>query len=282
MKFTKMHGLGNDFILVNGFEEEITNLNLNQLAQEMCERCFGVGADGLVLILPPQKEEADFRMRIFNPDGSEPEMCGNAIRCFGKYLYEEGLTEKTKVKVETLAGIIVPELQFEDDQVVGVRVDMGEPGLHSSEIPITGIDKEKVVKEKLEVEGEEYEITAVSMGNPHCVIFVEDADEFPVTEVGPKIEEHPRFPEKTNVEFIEVIAPSEIKMRVWERGAGVTLACGTGACGSVVAAILNELTDRKVEVHLLGGDLTIEWAENNHVYMTGPAKEVFIGEWKDS
>ncbi len=278
MEFTKMHGLGNDFVLVNCFAEDIDNAN--QLAEEICDRHFGVGADGLVLVLPAQIEEADFRMRIFNPDGSEPEMCGNAIRCFGKYLYEKELTDKTKIKVETLAGIIIPELIIEDGDVQAVKVDMGEPRLHSSEIPIEGVDKEEVVKEKLDVDGEEYEITTVSMGNPHCVVFVDDAEEFPVTEVGPKVEEHPRFPEKTNVEFIEVINSSEIKMRVWERGAGVTLACGTGACGSTVASILNELTDRKVEVHLLGGDLTIEWnEENNHIYMTGPAEEVFVGEW---
>lgn len=282
MQFTKMHGLGNDFVLVDGFTEDINNLDVNQLAKKVCDRHFGVGADGLVLVLSAQKEEADFRMRIFNPDGSEPEMCGNAIRCFGKYLYEKGLTDKTEIKVETLAGIIIPELQIKDGEVKTVKVDMGKPGLHSSEIPISGIDKDKVVKEKLDVEGEEYEITAVSMGNPHCVIFVEDVAEFPVTEVGPKIEEHPRFPEKTNVEFIEVINSSEIKMRVWERGAGVTLACGTGACGSAVASILNDLTEREVEVHLLGGDLTIEWAEDNHVYMSGPAKEVFTGKWKGS
>ncbi|SJZ97474.1 diaminopimelate epimerase [Selenihalanaerobacter shriftii] len=278
MNFTKMHGLGNDFVLVNGFEEDINDLN--ELAQQICDRHFGVGADGLVLILPSEIEEADFRMRIFNPDGSEPEMCGNAIRCFGKYVYENSLTDKNKIKVETLAGIIIPELIFEGDEVEAVKVDMGEPRLHSDDIPITGVDKDKVVKEKLDIDGEEYEITTVSMGNPHCMVFVDDADEFPVAEIGPKIEEHPRFPAKTNVEFIEVVNSAEIKMRVWERGAGVTLACGTGACGSTVASILNELTDNKVEVHLLGGDLTIEWAKNNHVYMTGPAEEVFIGEWR--
>ncbi|ADL13362.1 diaminopimelate epimerase [Acetohalobium arabaticum] len=277
MEFTKMHGLGNDFVMVNGFNEDIADPN--QLAEAICDRHFGVGADGLVLILPSKQEEADFRMRIFNPDGSEPEMCGNAIRCFGKYLYDRDLTEKTKIRVETLAGIIVPELIIEKDQVEAVQVDMGQPGLGSTDIPITGVNKDKVIKEKLEVENEEYEITAVSMGNPHTVIFVDDADDFPVTEVGPKIEEHPRFPEKTNVEFIEVMNRSEIKMRVWERGAGVTLACGTGACGSTVASILNDYTNQKVEVHLLGGDLTIEWTEDSHVYMTGPAEEVFVGEW---
>ncbi|MCK8825426.1 diaminopimelate epimerase [Fuchsiella alkaliacetigena] len=277
MEFTKVHGLGNDFIIVNGFEEDLKQPN--RVAQEVCARNFGVGADGLVLVLPTEVVEADFRMRIFNPDGSEPEMCGNAIRCFAKYLYERGLTEKKSIKVETLAGIIVPELIIEDGRVEAVKVDMGPPGLKSSEIPITEVDKEQVVQESLTVNGEEYEITAVSMGNPHCVIFVDDVDSFPVAEVGPQIEEHPRFPEKTNVEFIEVLNEQELEMRVWERGAGITLACGTGACASAVAAILNDLTARKVEVHLLGGDLTIEWAEeNNRVYMTGPAEEVFKGQ----
>lgn len=278
MKFTKMHGLGNDFVMVDGFKEDIADPN--QLAEAICDRHFGVGADGLILILPSKQEDADFRMRIFNSDGSEPEMCGNGIRCFGKYLYDHDLTEKTKIRVETLAGIIVPELIIEENQVEAVQVDMGQPGLGSTDIPITGVNKDKVIKEKLEVGNEEYEITAVSMGNPHTVIFVDDADDFPVTEVGPKVEEHPRFPEKTNVEFIEVMNRSEIKMRVWERGAGVTLACGTGACGSTVASILNDYTDQEVEVHLLGGDLTIEWAEDSHVYMTGPAEEVFVGEWR--
>ncbi|MBM7622607.1 diaminopimelate epimerase [Sporohalobacter salinus] len=278
MEFTKMHGLGNDFIMVNGFEETISDPN--QLAEAICDRNFGVGSDGLVLILPSEQEDADFRMRIFNPDGSEPEMCGNATRCFGKYLYDRNLTEKTELRIETLAGMILPELIIEKDQVKAVRVDMGEPGLSSDEIPITGINKEKVIKEKLKVVDEEYEITAVSMGNPHTVIFVDDIEEFPVAEVGPKIEEHQRFPERTNVEFIEVINRSEIKMRVWERGAGITLACGTGACGSTVASVLNNYVDKEVKVHLLGGDLIIKWAENNHVYMTGPAEEVFVGEWK--
>ncbi|MCK8827906.1 diaminopimelate epimerase [Natroniella acetigena] len=280
MKFTKMHGLGNDFVIVNLLEEKLTNLG--QLAREICDRHFGVGADGLVLVLPAEKDEADFRMRIFNPDGSEPEMCGNAIRCFAKYLYERKLTDKTKVKVETLAGIIIPELIIEAGQVEVVKVDMGQPRLKSQEIPMAGVEQKQVVKQPLEVAGQEYEITAVSMGNPHCVIFVDQVDDFPVSEVGPLIEKHSLFPVKTNVEFIEVVNSDELKMRVWERGAGVTLACGTGACASTVAAILNQLTDREVMVHLLGGDLLIEWAEdNNHVYMTGPAEEVFVGEWKE-
>ena len=277
MKFTKMHGLGNDFILLNCLEEMIDNPS--DLAQEMCDRNFGIGADGLVLVLPSDLAEADFRMRIFNPDGSEPEMCGNAIRCFAKYLYERDLTEKIALNVETLAGIIKPKLILEDGAVELVRVDMGQPRLQRSEIPMTGEESDKVVKEPLDVEGEEFEVTCVSMGNPHCVIFVDDAEEAPVREIGPKIETHERFPEDINVEFIEVVNEEELEMRVWERGAGVTLACGTGACGSTVAAILNDLIDRKVTVHLLGGDLVIEWADDNHVYMSGPAAEVFTGDY---
>lgn len=280
MKFTKVHGLGNDFILLNCLESTVDNPS--QLAQDMCDRNFGIGADGLVLVLPSKLEEADFRMRIFNPDGSEPEMCGNAIRCFAQYLYEHDLTNKTDLKVETLAGIIKPKLILDGADVELIKVDMGQPRLQRSEIPMTGEESEKVVKEPLNVAGEEFEVTCVSMGNPHCVIFVDDATKAPVEEIGPKIETHERFPEDINVEFIEVINKEELKMRVWERGAGVTLACGTGACGSTVAAILNDLVAQKVTVHLLGGDLVIEWAEDNHVYMSGPAEEVFTGDYISS
>ena len=279
MNFTKMHGLGNDFILLNCLEDTVDNPS--ELAQEMCDRNFGIGADGLVLVLPSEVEEADFRMRIFNPDGSEPEMCGNAIRCFAKYLYERDLTTKTDLNVETLAGIIKPKLILEDGAVQLVKVDMGQPRLKRSEIPMKGEESEQVVKEPLNVAGEEFEVTCVSMGNPHCVIFVDDADEAPVRELGPKIETHDLFPEDINVEFIEVVNEEELEMRVWERGAGVTIACGTGACGSTVAAILNDLTQRKVTVHLLGGDLVIEWADDDHVYMSGPATEVFTGDYKN-
>jgi diaminopimelate epimerase len=273
-----MYGLGNDFVIVDAFTQEV--VNPAQLAPKVCDRNFGVGADGLVLILPSKLREAGFRMRIFNPDGSEPEMCGNAIRCFAKYLYDRGLTDKKEIKVETLAGIIKPKLIMDNKDVEYVRVDMGEPGLKRSEIPMTGSEQEQVVEEELIVEGEKLEVTCVSMGNPHCIVFVEEAEEAPVRELGPKIETHEAFPENTNVEFIEVVNEDEIKMRVWERGAGVTLACGTGACASAVACVLNELTKREVTVHLLGGDLVIEWSDTNHVYMTGPATEVFTGKWK--
>ncbi|PRX24054.1 diaminopimelate epimerase [Orenia metallireducens] len=279
MKFTKMHGLGNDFVLIDCMEQEVKNPS--QLAQEMCDRNFGIGADGLVLILPSDLAEADYRMRIFNPDGSEPQMCGNAIRCFAKYLYERELTEKTKLNIETLAGIIRPELILKDGAVELVKVDMGEPILRRSEIPMEGEEQEQVIKEELAVGTEVFEVTAVSMGNPHCIIFVDDIEEIELSNWGPQIETHKVFPEDINVEFIEVLNQDEIEMRVWERGAGITLACGTGACASTVAAILNGYTNRKITVHLAGGDLVIEWADNNNrVYMSGPATEVFEGEWK--
>ncbi len=277
MKFVKMHGLGNDFIFVNCLKEEVSNPG--QLARKVCDRNFGIGADGLILVLPSQLDNAEYRMRIFNSDGSEPEMCGNGIRCFAKYLYDRNLIEGTRINVETLAGIIKPELILEGSKVKLVKVDMGEPHLKRSEIPMRGSESDNVIKEGLTIGEEELEITTVSMGNPHCISFVNDVEEVDLKRLGPMIETHERFPEDINVEFIQVLARDEIIMRVWERGAGITLACGTGACASTVAAILNELTDRKVIVHLLGGDLVIHWAENNHVYMSGPATEVFTGQW---
>ncbi len=279
IEFTKMHGLGNDFVIINDLTEEVAQPA--KLAEKMCDRNFGVGADGLVLILPAEKTEADYRMRIFNPDGSEPEMCGNAIRCFAKYLYEKGLTEKTNLKVETLAGIIKPELLLDkQSEVKLIKVDMGEPILARNSIPMTRKDQAEVVAEELVVEDKSFTVTCVSMGNPHCVIFVDDVEEVDIKKWGPKIEVHERFPADINVEFVEVITPQELKMRVWERGAGITLACGTGASATLVAAVLNELSDRKATVKLLGGDLVIEWADNNRIYMSGPATEVFTGEWK--
>jgi len=274
-----MHGLGNDFVLIDCLEQEIENPS--QLAQEMCDRNFGIGADGLILILPSELAEADYRMRIFNSDGSEPQMCGNGIRCFAKYLYQNELTDKIKLNIETLAGIIRPELILKDGTIELVKVDMGEPILRRSEIPMLGEDKEQVIKEELIVGTETFEVTTVSMGNPHCVIFVDDIEEIELTNWGSQIETHKLFPEDINVEFIEVLNQEEIEMRVWERGAGITLACGTGACASTVASILNGYTNRKITVHLAGGDLVIEWSEsNNRVYMSGPATEVFVGEWK--
>ncbi len=277
MHFTKVHGLGNDFVLVNCLEEK--NLpDYAKLAKAVCDRNFGVGADGLVLILPAEMPGADIKMRIFNSDGSEPEMCGNAIRCFGKYVYEKGIVPKTTINVETLGGMRIPRLILENGMVTGVRVDMGEPQLERALIPMEGPEG-RVINETIKVDGREFAVTCVSMGNPHCITFVDKIAEQEVREWGPKLETHPLFPRKTNVEFVQVLSPTEVNMQVWERGAGPTLACGTGACGTAVAAALNNKTGRKVTVRLAGGDLLIEWADDNHVYMTGPATEVFEGEY---
>lgn len=274
MKFTKMQGLGNDFILVNGLTEAMPE-DLGQTARFLCDRHFGIGADGLVFILP--SESADIRMRIINSDGSEAEMCGNVIRCFARLVYDLGIVKKHAIKVETLAGVMIPELIFEGDRVVSVRVDMGEPKLERNLIPMEG-PSGKVIDEPIQVGENTYNVTCVSMGNPHCITFVPDISSIPITEVGPSLERHPSFPRKTNVEFIQILNRNEVNMRVWERGAGETLACGTGACATAVACVLNNLTDRNITVHLPGGDLVIEWAENNHVYMTGPGEYVYTGE----
>ncbi|MDT3698238.1 MAG: diaminopimelate epimerase [Thermincola sp.] len=274
MKFTKMQGLGNDFVLVDGLKEKLPE-NLGELSQKLCDRHFGVGADGLVVVLPSQA--ADIRMRIFNPDGSEPEMCGNVIRCFARYVYDHDIVSKQTITIETLAGIIVPELIFSADKTLNIRVDMGEPRLERSLIPMEG-PPGQVVDEAIKVDGNTYKVTCVSMGNPHCITFVPNVNEVPIHDIGPQLEAHPLFPRKTNVEFIHVLNKDEVNMRVWERGAGETLACGTGACATAVACVLNGLTNRAITVHLAGGDLFIEWAENNHVYMTGPGQYVFSGE----
>lgn len=272
-----MHGAGNDYVYFDGHSEDLTAYDLTELAKLVSDRHFGVGGDGVVLILP--SEAADFRMRIFNPDGSEAEMCGNGIRAFARYVYERGLTDKTDMLVQTGAGLIRPILKVERGRVVSVRVDMGEPRLARSEIPMTGRPANKpVIGEALEVGGRSLQVTCVSMGNPHCVSFVEDVEEAPVTELGPLVENHAAFPARTNVEFVQVVDRGNVGMRVWERGTGETLACGTGASASQVACVLNDLTERSAEVHLRGGVLGIEWAEDNHVYMTGPAEEVFTGE----
>jgi len=281
INFVKMHGLGNDFILIDCISKPLGGSSfLSYLAKKLCDRNFGIGADGLVLILPSSK--ADLKMRIFNSDGTEAQTCGNGIRCFAKYTYENELISKNKFKVETLAGIITPELIFQDlknKKVLKVKVDMGTPKLRRREIPMTGEDTPTVVDETLEINSEQtFKVTCVSMGNPHCIVFVDDVQSIPVEEIGPKIENHPLFPEKTNVEFIQVLNKQEINFRVWERGAGETLACGTGACAALVAAVLNKKTDREAIIHLLGGDLDIHWADDGHVYMTGPAELVFKGE----
>jgi len=276
--FIKMHGLGNDFVLIDCLDKSLgDSLFLPYLAKRLCDRNFGIGADGLILILLSSK--ADLRMRIYNSDGTEAQMCGNGIRCFAKYAYENKLISKNKFAVETLAGIITPELIFQDKEISGIKVNMGTPELKRREIPMEGEDTSKVVDEVLKINTEQtFRITCVSMGNPHCVIFVDDVQSIPIDEIGPKIENHPLFPEKTNLEFIQVLNRKEINFRVWERGVGETLACGTGACAALVAAVLNKKTDRKATVHLPGGDLDIHWADDEHVYMTGPAELVFKGE----
>jgi len=269
-----MHGLGNDFIVVAG--ERALPDNAAELAVELCNRYFGIGADGLVYILPSEK--ADFRMRIVNSDGTEAEQCGNAIRCVAKYAYDNGLTDRTVMTIETLgAGVQQVRLTVADGKAATVRVDMGEPVLNGLLVPTT-IDAEPVLAHPVEVDGREFRFTAVSMGNPHCVIYVDDAAGFDLQTWGPKLETHPLFPRKINVEFVTVKDRRHTEMRVWERGAGPTLACGTGACATVVASVLNGLTDRSATVSLKGGDLLIEWNEaDNRVYMTGPAAEVFRG-----
>lgn len=274
MKFTKMQGLGNDYIYVNCLEEEIPNPN--EVSKFVSDRHFGIGSDGLVLICP--SHVADFKMRMFNSDGSESEMCGNAIRCVGKYVYDNRFTQKTIVNIETLAGIKVLELRIKNDLVDQVRVDMGEPILKSEKIPVN-LTTDRVIKHPVQILDKTFYITAVSMGNPHAVSYIDDVDGFDLHKYGPVMETNELYPRKINAEFVKVIDNKTLKMRVWERGAGETLACGTGACAVLVASVMNGLVERASTVKLLGGDLFIEWDEkDNHVYMTGPAVKVFEGE----
>ncbi len=276
MKFVKMQGAGNDYVYVNGFEERIEHPEV--LAQEVSRPHFGIGADGLILILP--SEIADARMRMFNADGSEAEMCGNGIRCVAKYVYEHGLAHRPEITVETKAGVL--ELQLfvnAADRVERVRVMMGKPRLNREEIPMTGEPGTRVVGEPLVVLDRRFEITCVSMGNPHCVIFVPRVADFPVEVYGPAIENHPLFPRRTNVEFVEIVSRSEVRQRTWERGSGETLACGTGSCAVAAAGVLNGFTEKRILNHLVGGDLELEWAENGAMFMTGPAVEVFAGDY---
>ena len=273
MKFTKMQGLGNDYVYVNCFEEKIENPPA--VARYVSDRHFGIGSDGLIMINP--SEVADFEMEMYNADGSRGEMCGNGIRCVAKYVYDYGLTDKTQISVETLGGIKYLDLTVEDGKVVLVKVDMGKPELKSDLIPIIS-ENEKVIDEPIEVDGKVYHMTGVSMGNPHTVIYVDDVKNLDLEKIGPKFENHERFPKRINTEFVHCIDRNTVEMRVWERGSGETLACGTGACAVAVASILNNLTDTRVTVKLLGGDLQIEWDQKkNHVFMTGPAKVVFDG-----
>lgn len=276
LKFTKMQGLGNDYVYMDAINQNIENIS--ELARKVSDRHFGIGSDGLILIC--KSEKADFKMRMFNSDGSEAEMCGNGIRCVGKFVYDKGLTNKTRLSIETLAGIKYLDLDIENDEVKTVKVDMGEPILEPKEIPV--LSQEKIAK-NLEIKAidEKFKFTCVSMGNPHAITIVNNVAEFDVEKYGKVLEVNKIFPQRTNVEFIEIIDKQNIKMRVWERGAGETLACGTGACASVVACTLNNLTKRNVNVKLLGGILNINWNEkDNHVYMTGPAVTVFEGNYK--
>lgn len=274
MKFTKMQGCGNDYIYVNCFEETIENPK--DTAIKVSDVHFGIGSDGLILIRP--SEVADFRMSMYNADGSEGKMCGNGIRCVAKYVYDFGLTEKTTITIETLSGIKTLKLSVKDGKVQSVRVDMGKAILESRNIPAIYEGKDIIVNEPVNIDGNEYKITCVSMGNPHCITFVEDVKAIDIERKGPRFENHEMFPDRVNTEFIHVIDRTHIDMRVWERGSGETLACGTGACAAVVACVLNGLTDRKVTVHLLGGDLDIEYIEDGTVYMIGPATVVCTGE----
>ena len=274
MKFTKMHGCGNDYVYVNLFEEQIGDPAKVSIA--VSDRHFGIGSDGLITIGP--SEIADFRMRIYNADGSEAEMCGNGIRCVAKYVYDHKLSDKTEITVETGAGVKTLQLTVEDDKVTLVRVDMGEPILTPDEIPVVA-DGDRVVDEPIVVDDKEWRMTCVSMGNPHAVVFVDDVAHFELEKYGPLFENHVRFPKRTNTEFVQIVSRNEAIMRVWERGSAETWACGTGTCATVMACILNGLTDNEVLVHLRGGDLRIAYdAKSNHIFMTGPATEVFEGE----
>ncbi len=275
LNFTKMHGTGNDYIYINCFEEEIKNPS--KLAVSMSNRHFGVGSDGLILIMPSQT--ADVKMRIFNADGSEAQMCGNGIRCVAKYSYEYGLKKSDEISIETLSGIKTAELIISNNKVSQVRVDMGTPKLLRNEIPMLG-ENTHVINESLQTDVMSLNVTCVSLGNPHCISFVDDVDSIQLPIVGRSIENHKVFPERINAHFIQIIAPNVIKMRSWERGSGETLACGTGAVAACVASVLNNLTDRKITACLPGGELTIEWASDNKTYMTGPAEFVFTGCWE--
>ena len=276
MQFTKMHGAGNDYVYLDCFAGSVPD-DLPELARQMSDRHFGVGADGLILSHP--SERADARMQMFNADGSEAEMCGNGIRCVAKYVYDHGHCQQEQLQIETAAGVLALELILADQKVSQVRVDMGQPILLADQIPTT-LSGSPVLKQQLSVAGRELEVTCVSMGNPHCVVFVDELTDELVLQVGPQIEVDPHFPQRVNVEFVQVLSPGEVRQRTWERGSGETWACGTGACAVCVAGVLTGNTDREIVNHLRGGDLQLQWAEDDeHVYMTGPAAEVFQGQW---
>lgn len=273
MKFTKMQGIGNDYIYVNCFEEIVENPS--ELAVRLSDRHFGIGSDGIIFIEPSQI--ADCKMNMYNADGSQGKMCGNGIRCVGKYVYERGISKKEILQVETLSGIKTLHLNIADGQVKTVEVNMGKPIRKSADIPVL-FPKDKVLNEPLTVGGKEYHITCVSMGNPHCVVFVENVDQLKLEEIGPLFEKHSIFPDRVNTEFVQILGKNELKMRVWERGSGETLACGTGACAVACAAAWNQVTERNTKIHLKGGDLLIRWDEQtDEIFMEGPAEFVFDG-----
>lgn len=283
-QFTKMQGCGNDYIYVNGFTEKIPQEEKTELVRHISDRHFGIGGDGVIFINP--SAEADFEMEMYNADGSRAEMCGNGIRCVAKYVYDKGLTDKTDISVISCGQIKYLQLFLKEGQVDTVRVNMGAPELRPGRIPVTvaeagmTLEQERIVNAPIIVQGKEYKMTCVSMGNPHAVIFLEDVTNLEIEQIGPYFENHERFPKRINTEFVKVLDKKNVQMRVWERGTGETLACGTGCCATVVACILNGLTDEKVTVKLLGGEIEIEWdREANLVYMTGPAVTVFEGEY---
>lgn len=284
MRFTKMHGAGNDYVYVDCFSEKVPH-NLPELARRISDRHFGIGGDGLILIHP--SDVADARMQMFNADGSEAEMCGNGIRCVAKYVYDHGLAKSEKLRIQTGAGILSLDLEVVDGLARQITVDMGEPILEPNLVPTTlrdnGADSKEtapVVDAPLSVDGKDLAVSCVSMGNPHCITYVERLRDDWVLGLGPKIEQDPHFPNRVNAEFVEIISPGEIRMRVWERGSGETRACGTGACAACVAGVLSGRTNREILAHLPGGDLRLVWREDDsHVFMTGPAEEVFSGDW---
>lgn len=275
--FTKLHGLGNDYFFIEA--EKYPGVDWPELSRQMSHRHLGAGADGIILILP--SKNAAFRMRIFNADGSEAETCGNGIRCFAKYVFERGMTGETEFIIDTLAGPNAVQLEVEDGQVVSVRSNMGTPRFDRAEIPMEGPEG-RVLEEPLELEdGTTIKVTCANIGNPHAVIFVDDATKVDLATLGPKVERHPRFPQRTNVEFVNVLDKKNIVMRIWERGSGITMASGSGSCGAALASMITNRTARRVRVHLVFGILTIEWAEDGFVYQEGPATEVYSGVWPD-
>ena len=278
MKFTKMHGCGNDYVYVNGFTEKVADKPKAVVA--LSDRHFGIGSDGVIFINPSQ--QADFEMEMYNADGTRAEMCGNGIRCVGKYVYDHGMTDKTSITVESFGKVKYLDLTVENGKVVKVKVNMGKPELTAKDVPAVSVH-EQVIDEEIIVKGKSYRMTCVSMGNPHAVVFMDDVEHLAIEEIGPYFENHERFPNRTNTEFVQVIDDSHVKMRVWERGTGETLACGTGCCATAVACVLNRLTGAHVTVQVLGGEIEIYWDQKeNLVYMTGPAVTVFEGETEEA